>query len=246
MYRKKALKILNKVRILYKDKHVFREINPEDFPHLSQEFYDTAQKELEAIGFRHLGDVENETAKKKIPNPRTFCRIMSSEDSTINVSIFQVKPNLFWRCMMFFVDNKMKKYWKVIEMGTTFEDGFHLITTPVLQRYSGMQRANCVHSRVSLKITNSNLLKRHQMKITSICEETGKVAGSSPTLKSVLESVNQQYAMEHKYLESIGWVTEKYLITMAKGDERMAQHVYKEIQKILAEEEWQKSRAREE
>ena len=44
-------------------------------------------------------------------------------------------------------------------------------------------------------------------------------------------------AIQREYLESVGWVTEDYLLKQSSGNRELAKSLYDEIQKILAEEQ---------
>ena len=75
----------------------------------------------------------------------------------------------------------------------------------------------------------------------SILDQIAADAGVKPipnaALDEILGSENRQMALQREYLESIGWVTEEYLLTQSGGDKKRAHAIYVEIQKILEEEQ---------
>lgn len=228
-----AKNILKKVRNTYSTKHIFAPVNSKDFKHLSLKFYDISQKHLESLGFRYMGDVENITLKNKSPNPRTFLRIMSNPANTINLAIYQIKPNILWRFFLFII--KFKHY-KVIELQTEFDSGLQLITTTVTKQWTLPKSPEIFTNEVPINTTLDDLVEKHRAAMTKISTNTGKQAKELDSLDKILEFENRQYDIQNKYLESIGWVTEEYLLTQNGGNKKQAKIIHEDIQSLLAEE----------
>ena len=127
MHRRAALHILNKARSMYATEHVYQPVNARDFRHLSHDFYNDMQQNLESLGFRHVGDVEDETVKRQKPDPRTFIRIMTSRDGIVNAGIYHIHPTIVWRLLMFVSGMRTK----VVEFQSEMENGYQIVTTTV-------------------------------------------------------------------------------------------------------------------
>lgn len=65
--------------------------DPAEFHWLKLNFYDQTRDQLEALGFRVIGDFENLTETKVTPYFRRFSRIMVSRDGTIQANIVMIR-----------------------------------------------------------------------------------------------------------------------------------------------------------
>jgi hypothetical protein len=95
-------------------------VRPSDFPELDCEFYDRVRSSLEAHGFRFLGDRENITLSRIVPDSRTFIRTTVSADGSIVGGAYHLKVR---RVRGIPVEKR------TIEFETEFSDGTFLSTS---------------------------------------------------------------------------------------------------------------------
>jgi hypothetical protein len=82
------------------DDHDYRVVRGDQFGHLSQTFYERTCTDLQSLGFSLLGDLEDVTANRQSPSPRTFIRIMVDRPRTVVAAFYHIKPPIHWRLMM--------------------------------------------------------------------------------------------------------------------------------------------------
>jgi hypothetical protein len=88
-----ATHILDVQRAVYGERHEYRTIDPgTDFPEADLAYYDAMREWFVARGFRHVGDIEDLPLSRALPSMRAFLRVMLSEDGTVQVAIFDVRP----------------------------------------------------------------------------------------------------------------------------------------------------------
>lgn len=234
MHRKASLNILNTARNTYAHRQVYRIVNAADFPHLSRRFYGHVTGELEALGFRHVADVETENLKKNKPNPRTFTRIMANHDGSIRAGMYHICPVLPWRLFMFIFGMRRVK---IFEFQSELDNGCHVLTTTASGDLLFLPAPKILLCSKPGKTPVADLLQIHLDTVERVCREDTAGPVHLGTLDEIHESNDRQRVCQHKYLESIGWVTEEYLVRQSGGNKRLAREIYAEIQNILAEEQ---------
>lgn len=76
--------------VLYGRAHEWREASSLEYARLKLAFYDDCQADLEAAGFKVLGDIEDVTLAETRENPHTFRRVMASRDRSTVAEFWQV------------------------------------------------------------------------------------------------------------------------------------------------------------
>ncbi len=234
MYRTTALKILNRARSMYATEHTYRIVNPEDFRHVSLAFYNDMKQNLESLGFRYVADVEDETVKGQKPDPRTFLRLMISADGTVNAGIYHIRPTLIWRLFMFFVGMRATK---VVEFQTELANQSQIVTTTVRSRDLFPTSPRLIRNFQPHGTPVDELYQVHLESVKRVTWETSVKPISNRTLNDLLGFENRQMAIQRDYLESIGWVTEDFLLKQTRGNKKLSKAIHAEIQAILEEEQ---------
>ena len=91
-----AQRIIASMHRSFRGESTYLAVDPADFPHLELKAYADFQAGHEALGFRHLRDVEiaEITAAPGTLIARTFIRSMVSADGGTVAHFYQVKPRL--------------------------------------------------------------------------------------------------------------------------------------------------------
>ena len=107
--------------------HEFGPVHLSDFSWLDAEFYEETGRELRAVGFECLGDVENLTLSAAAPEYRTAVREFASGDGVIAASVWQVKAR-GWRAVLALhgLEDRGKR---IVELVTSLDDGTFIVTT---------------------------------------------------------------------------------------------------------------------
>ncbi len=114
---------------LFSGEHEYREVVPADFPFADVTFYDRVQRELEAIGFRKLQDVEDLTLSRVYPDARTFVRVLVDDGGLIRVGAFHLRSR-GGLVGLFSALGVIPRHVHVVELVTEVAHGRFLITTP--------------------------------------------------------------------------------------------------------------------
>ncbi|HCE45052.1 MAG TPA: hypothetical protein DET40_16045 [Lentisphaeria bacterium] len=233
MYKSVALKILKRVRSNFEQTHTYRQVEANRFRHLSLEFYCEKQKELEHLGFSYLADFEDELLKKQSPDPRTFIRVMTSGDGLVNAGIYQIRPNIIWRILMYFFG---VRHTRIVEFQSELENGCQIVTSNIQENFMMPTSPMLCRSFMPASTPIEALFNSHKNNLEEARQKTGMQPLANRTLKDILEFENRQIKIQKEYLKSIGWVTKEYLPKQG-ANQKNAQAIYDEIQKILKEEE---------
>lgn len=217
---------------MYAQEHVYRPVKAQHFRHLSMAFYDSSQNSLERLGFHHVGDVEDEAVKRQKPDPRTFLRIMATRDGTVNAAIYELSPGFVWRILMIFFGITRK----IVELQTELENGAQIVTMPVRDEKLFPSSPKLFRNFRPAKCSVEELYRSHLEYLGRVMDEYATEPLRQSTLEEILAAENRQAALQREYLESVGWVTEEFLVAKSGGNKKIARALYEEIQEILAEE----------
>jgi len=101
-------------------------VSPADFPWLDESYYDSAQQELESLGFHKVRDVEYLHWSRVVPEVRNFSRSLINAERNISAAITQIrvaKPK---------TDEQKSIDVRCMEFTSEFSDGTFLVTTNML------------------------------------------------------------------------------------------------------------------
>jgi hypothetical protein len=114
---------------LFSGEHEYREVTPAEFPYADVSYYERVQKELEALGFRKLSDVEDLTLSRVYPDARTFVRLMVDDGAMIRAGAFHLRSR-GGLVGLFSALGVIPRHVHVLELVTEVPRGRFLITAP--------------------------------------------------------------------------------------------------------------------
>lgn len=225
-----ATAILKTIQAGWGHDHVFNEVQPSSFKHLDIKFYDRIQQSIEKLGFKHIGDIEDQNVKMSKPNPRTFIRVSISEDSTISCAIYHAKPVFPFPLLCWF--------WglgplKVFEFETEFINGTFLTTTISSSKASVDAPGNAVKQHCDKNETAELVLKKHRELISKINREQSTEPRRLSSLDEICASQNRGIEQKRKHMEEIGWVSKEYLRRQIGENEKLVADVHQEINRLV-------------
>lgn len=198
-----ARRIVANSKALYAAPHEFAEIRAADFRDLDHQFYNRAQSELEACGFRHLADIENLTGSRQMPAMRTFIRALSGDHRSTSAGIYQIKFRGFYRLLQLAGVLAQKPFF--IDLESEFSDGTFLATSntsghdlssavPVVQRQSLPQGTPI-----------AQLVAAHREQFARQCQE-GRTATKFGSLAELLAMQHRLQEAKNRHKRSLGYV----------------------------------------
>lgn len=239
-----ARNILASMKQAFPGVHTRVPVNLAEFKHLDLEDYDTWQEDLEAHGFRHMGDYE---ILEVTNNPgallaRTFIRAMLSRDGKVQANYYQTKPRVGRRVknllrglrnLQFFsapaAFREAMKTRHCTSFDTEFEDG----------RFIGVSNAAPAGKLSSPPEIDSlffpygtpvdDLLDEHYRRLVAEMKKSGAKPLVLTTLDDIYQSENRSTAIKHAFRKSSAFVTRDELRRLSGGNTEFADQVYAEV-----------------
>jgi hypothetical protein len=206
--RRGARRIEKVVADSHQEHHELVAADPAAMPWLDARFYDFSQRELEGIGFRFLGNIEDATLSKVHPDKRTYVRLLVVSDGATRAAIFQVKTIL------------------TIELLTELADGGCLLTTTapmnrVLDAPPGVVREHLPKGTpaAALLAAHRALVERH----------ADRAVLPVTTLEEALDAWRRGYARQRARLADQGGISRDELRRIAPDKQAVADAVYDEM-----------------
>lgn len=227
-----ARKIKDNLESTYVPTHEYVPASPGDFPGLDLAFYDRATADLEAAGFRRLGDMENLTLSRANPSMRTFIRILVSRDGTVGAGIYDIRLRGWARCLQGL--GLLPKKLSTVDLETEFPDGRFLVTHNSPQA-ALMKSPPQFDVEVHSAETGADaLLEAHLERLRRrLAAEPAIAPCVVRTLDDALASQKRQDGIKHAFRRSVGWVTREEMEGMAGPcSKQAARDVHDEIRKL--------------
>lgn len=226
-----AKRILDSLRSQFTGQHHFRQVSLADYPHLNHRFYHRTDAALRQIGFEFFCDLEDETIRQQHPDPRTVVRLLHHLENGVTAAIYHVKPKFPWPILMYFWGFRPSR---ILEFETELSDGRFILTTRAPKKSEVPMSDQVIYQHVDPKLPMVEHLKTHWQQVQSFQGDKGRIHPVIlPTVQAIIDSQNRQHQLVRDHLDTIGWVTEEYLLGHCGRNKQLAKDVYQEIQRIL-------------
>lgn len=160
----------------------------------TQAFYTERQQQLEAIGFRHLGDTENISLRPILPNGGYFQRHFLSPDKSCSVSLFHLLA-------------RQRSHAELIHgiAATTFFDTGTVISSIAVENDQQQIPPNIpsqmIYNTVPFDIPANDFIERHQHEVDLYLEHRqGSATIDCTNLDDVLRLANDKQKMLHDHV----------------------------------------------
>jgi hypothetical protein len=234
-----AKKIKQNIEGLYVSNHEFRITEPENFPNLDHQFYQSTQKKLEAHNFKFIAHIEDVTINNmKICGVRTFITSMSNSDGTICAGFYDPRPTGLMVILSFILRLKMDP---CIDLETSFSDGV-IMTTSNAEMAGNMTQPPKRKARFLKSGTPvEDILQLHLRRIKDYQDLHPEVEIKIvDTYEKVIAEQQYGIRMQSEFRKKIGTVTPQELKRCGglsgKNGQRTIDQVYQEIQSLEKEE----------
>lgn len=248
--RQAAEKILKSMQNTYSNPPAMVAADEKNFNHLDLNAYRKFSEDLKAANFRLVGDLEMPELSKSPTTliERTMIRNAISVDGHMLAVYYQTKPRIGRRIKLLirgilnlrlidapqdFIKAMATRH--CVEFETEFRDGKQLIT-------SNAEAAGMMSSPPSIESNffpygtpTTVLLERHMKRLLEISKENPPIILQS--LDDILQMQKRQSMLKIAYRSSVQWVTQQEMLDMSGGNTNMAEEVFSEIQKIIAEQQ---------
>jgi hypothetical protein len=187
------------IKALYGQIHEFRNADDEDFESVDRKFYDDAQQRFAELGFRHLGDIVDQTIEQT-NGLTTVVRVMSSTDGSTTAGVYHFKPPMMPRGFE-------GKDLVMVDLSTEFSDGTFLLTSNTKGLDLTTTPTGLHRMQHELTTPIEQLVAAHETeKQKLLAAKQGATVVTINTLSDALESEKRQQAVKNAFRKQIGYV----------------------------------------
>lgn len=210
---KQAGEIIDHMKDIYSTVHEFRRVELSQYPELDHDFYNFMTKCFEENGFTWVGDYEDTTMRKKMPNQRACLRTLRSHDGYIVVAVYDIKMKGLMRLLQ--IIGFLPKDLRTIDLETEFRNGTFLATSTAT-----MAKITTPPSIASVffpqKTHPEELIEAH-LKVLRNWMESDSGFQPIPLLseQAIFDSQERMQILKNEYRRRSGWITDEEIRTIA-------------------------------
>ncbi len=189
-------------KALYGQIHDFRNARDEDFAAVDRKFYEDAQQRFADLGFRHLGDIVDQTIEQT-NGLSSVVLVMSSTDGSTTAGVYHFKPPKMPRGFE-------GKDLVMVDLSTEFSDGTFLLTsnTKGLDLTTTPTGLHKIQHELTTPI--EQLASAHETEKQKLLAAKqggrGATVVTINTLGDAMESEKRQQAVKNAFRKQIGYV----------------------------------------
>ncbi len=190
--------IVGGARAMYQDVHEYREATDADLDGLDREFYESSKRQLEALGWRHLGDIVDLTIER-LKGAAAVIRVMTSPDGTTYVGFFHLRASF---------SHLPAEAILTYDVTTEFTDGEFLLTSNTAETNLMTTPPGIRNLKFPRQTPLEELLPAHEAEKQKLLAARGADGGCVvvSTLADAIESEKRQQAIKNKFRSGAGYV----------------------------------------
>ncbi|MCA9677164.1 MAG: hypothetical protein H6709_03905 [Kofleriaceae bacterium] len=197
-------RLRHEIDALFSGEHDYEPTSPERFPHADLGFYDRVERELGAMGFRKVGDVEDLTLSRVYPDRRTFVRLLVDDGALIRAGAFHLRARGGLTGLLGTLGVVPRDVY-VVELVTEVQRGRFLVTAPTrgLDRLDPPPEAEVERLRPGTPL--AELVARHRERVGAhLRRHTTGAPVEVRDLDGVLASVQRGHVVASAHRQRIG------------------------------------------
>jgi hypothetical protein len=223
--------LLQSMQSLYGEPHVFRQVDPKQFPWVKHKFYNQSQGQLEQLGFQKIADLEDVTVNQTNPQKsRTFIRAMVGDTGTVLAGIYHFPSHvssLMTRALLFLL--RISRHSYIVDFETEFANGVFLVTSNTEMASAIQMDVPELQQHFFPKHTSvEDLYKSHRAMLNQIIKNSGAQPLSINTFEELEASQHRLQALKNGYRQSVGFLTAEDIDRTSAGRFDQAAEVMKQ------------------
>jgi hypothetical protein len=188
---------------VYGEPHELARVAPEAFPEADVEFYDRVRSDLQARGYRCIGDIEDLTMSRIYPHNRTFVRLLVDAGGMIRASAYHLHPRGVVISLLQLVQ-LFPRHLRVVELVSEIQ-GIFLVTsnTHGIDRLEPPPEAKV--ERMPLSTPLAEIVATHEKRITALLRmypERAPVAFE--TYEDIVASMARAHVAMARHRQKVG------------------------------------------
>lgn len=187
--------MLGQTRAMYDTLHEFRDAEPDDFEGLDREYYERTTRDLNERGFRHLGDLVDETIEE-VSGACPPIRVLASSDGTTMVALYHLPMGEGDKMLMCDVTTEFSDGTQLVASNT---EGSDLMTPP-----PQIERRQFPLDTPVLELVRSQASERE--KLIAAKGPSGVTPVTINTLDDAIASERRQQAIKNAFRKGIGYL----------------------------------------
>jgi hypothetical protein len=225
-----ARDLLTRLQATYQPTHRYRDVSAQDFGHLDLAFYDTTLRRLQAEGYAHLADVEDETITAAGGVlARIMIRSMLSADGTVMASAYDPKLTPEGLAML------GKHPPSVLDFETEFEDGAFVVTSNATAAGSIALPPMVMSEFLPADTPLAQLLARHLQRIAAYAEVSGVATRPVADHAALIAAQNRQNALKAAFRNELGGISAAELQALAGEHAALAARMHEKLERLRRE-----------
>ncbi len=180
-----ARRVRTEMDAVYGGEHRYQRCEPGQFPEADLAPYQAGERELHALGFRTIADVEDLTLSEVYPAMRTFTRVLVDDAGLIRAGIYHLRPRGMMLGMLQLV-RMVPRELRVIALVTEVPRGRFVVTANTAGLDLLDHGPAVALERVSQATPAVRLVERHRARLTELVR---KRADASPVAVTRYEDV---------------------------------------------------------
>ena len=231
-----ARNMIERNKQLFAEVQEMRLANEEDFAALDRDWYETATAEVQALGFRHLGDLVNATVERAV-GMTIVLRTFVSPDGTTSCALYHVPMSKLPARLQ-----GQKLY--TIDFESEFSDGSFALTSNTQEAEQATSPPQIHRTRLPLATPIAELAAAHEKeKATVLAEKPGVNCLTISTLEEGMESQRRQHVIKAAFRKGIGYLDPeevRRIISLNKPDNEGAVALATATAELARQEELRK------
>ncbi|HEX2080930.1 MAG TPA: hypothetical protein VHG08_24720 [Longimicrobium sp.] len=230
-----ARQVVASARAMVPGRFHARAASPATHPHVDWRAYEDARRRLQALGFRHLGDVHPVSLEgdPRMSRPNVM-RIFASEDGTVTAGFYRMA--LRWTPLGIMA-RMLGGAGGMTDLITLYPDGTIIETSNAAPARVWQDPPFLLREYLPRRTPVEQLVARHQERLRERADAVPRVAPVAVhSLLEVIAASDMTEGAKRAYRQRIGWITREELARLSRLSGERLDQLEAAVRRVVAEE----------